>query len=392
MNVTISPSILSGTIVAPPSKSQAHRLFICAAFANVPTIIHCGPVGQDVEATIHCLQSLGASISCHNDIYSVHPICHAKDCILDVGESGSTLRFLLPIICALGVTCTIHLHGKLSQRPLAPLCTELRRHGAVLTQNEDTILVSGRLIGNEYSMAGNISSQFLSGIALALPLLGGGTINIDGAIASLSYLHMTLNVLEQFGINAKLVGNTICIDGTFTSPGSCCVEGDWSNAAFWFCANALGNYITVEGLNSNSFQGDHIIRDVLGQKQIDCNQIPDLIPPLAILAAFSSEETLFYHASRLRMKESDRITSCMEMINSIGGHAVITTDGFIVSGASILPGGTINCYNDHRIAMAAAIAGTKCPIKIMNAFVVKKSYATFWDDYCHLGGNIIWGM
>lgn len=390
MNVTITPTALRGTIAALPSKSQAHRLLLCAAFAQGETTLILPPVGQDVEATVRCLRALGADIRWSGNRCHVRPITEPRDAVLDVGESGTTLRFLLCIVCALGIRTTIRLHGRLAQRPLEPLWSVLQEHGAQLSRDGNEIDVSGSLTGQNYSLAANISSQFLSGILLALPLLGGGTLRLEGSPESTGYLDLTLDALRQFGIHAERRDCTIQICGTLQSPGTCIVEGDWSNAAFWLCANALGSGITVTGLNPNSLQGDRAMPELLGKTVVDCRQIPDLVPALSVAAAFRPGETRFCHAERLRLKESDRIAACVALIRALGAQAEETQHGFTVRGSDTLPGGTVDSFNDHRIAMAAAMAGTRCPVTIRDAQAVEKSYAAFWTDYCRLGGRLQW--
>jgi len=400
MNVIVRPSRLCGEIAAIPSKSQAHRMLICAALASEPTLIRCQSAGQDMDATARCLRALGAEIGCDEEGYHVSPIGtpvqHAE---LDVGESGSTLRFLLPVVCALGVNATFLLHGRLAQRPLEPLWSELQRNGARLSRDESTIEVSGCLTGRDYTLAANVSSQFLSGILMALPILGGGSLTMTGKLESESYLNMTVEALQRFGSNIKREDTTFYVpNGPLKSPESCAVEGDWSNSAFWLCAEAIGGQsIKVTGLDPASPQGDRAVVEVIaairkGNAVIDCTQIPDLVPPLAVLAALTPGNIRFAGAARLRLKESDRITACVQLLRSLGGEAEELPDGFTVEGKRRLQGGIVDSFGDHRIAMAAAIAAAGCEgeIEILNPQAVEKSYAAFWQDYCRLGGSIAW--
>ena len=400
MIARLTPRPLRGEIAALPSKSQAHRALICAALAKGKTRIVCGQTGQDVEATVRCLRALGAEIEYDGTAYTVAPIAApAQDAVPDVGESGSTLRFLLPVACALGVNTEFVLHGRLAKRPLEPLWSELRRHGAVLERGENTIRAGGKLAGKDFSLAANVSSQFLSGILFALCVMGGGSLHLETALESAPYFDMTCDALERFG--AELIKEEAVIrlaSGSMQSPGELAVEGDWSNAAFWLCADRIGgSRLTVTGLDPASRQGDRAAPACIdaicaGNAVIDCGQIPDLVPPLAALAAFCPGRTVFAGAARLRLKESDRIESVVQMLKSLGAEAGALPDGLWVEGRRCLPGGTVDACGDHRIAMAAAICAPGCegPVTVRGAEATEKSYAGFWKDYVNLGGCLTW--
>ena len=400
MIARLTPRPLRGEIAALPSKSQAHRALICAALAKGKTRIVCGQTGQDVEATVRCLRALGAEIEYDGTAYTVAPIAApAQDAVPDVGESGSTLRFLLPVACALGVNTEFVLHGRLAKRPMEPLWSELQRHGAVLERGENTIRTGGKLAGKDFSLAANVSSQFLSGILFALCVMGGGSLHLETAMESAPYFDMTCDALERFG--AELIKEEAVIrlaSGSMQSPGELAVEGDWSNAAFWLCADRIGgSRLTVTGLNPASRQGDRAAPACIdaicaGNAVIDCGQIPDLVPPLAALAAFCPGRTVFAGAARLRLKESDRIESVVQMLKSLGAEAGALPDGLWVEGRRCLPGGTVDACGDHRIAMAAAICAPGCegPVTIRGAEATEKSYAGFWKDYVNLGGCLTW--
>ena len=400
MIARLTPRPLRGEIAALPSKSQAHRALICAALAKGKTRIVCGQTGQDVEATVRCLRALGAEIEYDGTAYTVAPIAApAQDAVPDVGESGSTLRFLLPVACALGVNTEFVLHGRLAKRPLEPLWSELQRHGAVLERGENTIRAGGKLAGKDFSLAANVSSQFLSGILFALCVMGGGSLHLETALESAPYFDMTCDALERFG--AELIKEETLIrlaSGSMQSPGELAVEGDWSNAAFWLCADRIGgSRLTVTGLDPASRQGDRAAPACIdaicaGNAVIDCGQIPDLVPPLAALAAFCPGRTVFAGAARLRLKESDRIESVVQMLKSLGAEAGALPDGLWVEGRRCLPGGTVDACGDHRIAMAAAICAPGCegPVTIRGAEATEKSYAGFWKDYVNLGGCLTW--
>ena len=399
MIAKILPRPLRGTIAALPSKSQAHRLLICAALAKGESRIACGQTGQDVDATAACLRALGAGIEYDGKTYAVRPIAApARDAVLDVGESGSTLRFLLPLVCALGVNATFLLHGRLAQRPMEPLWSELQRHGAKLERGDNEIRVHGGLTGSDFSLAANVSSQFLSGILFALCVLGGGSLRLETALESAGYFDMTIDALRRFGAKIGRGENEIVFaPGKLQSPGALAVEGDWSNGAFWLCAGRIGGGLTVTGLDPDSRQGDRIAPTLIdaiyaGNAMIDCSQIPDLVPPLAALAAFCPGRTVFAGAARLRLKESDRIESVVQMLKSLGAEAGALPDGLWVEGRRCLPGGTVDACGDHRIAMAAAICAPGCegPVTIRGAEATEKSYAGFWKDYVNLGGCLTW--
>ena len=400
MIARLTPRPLRGEIAALPSKSQAHRALICAALADGPTRISCGPTGQDVAATVRCLRALGADVEYDGKTYAVTPIrAPAHNAVLDAGESGSTLRFLLPVACALGANATFLLRGRLTERPMEPLWSVLVRHGAVLARDENTIRTGGKLTGSDFSLAANVSSQFLSGILFALCVMGGGNLRLETALESAPYFDMTCGMLARFGAVLTQKNDTTCLaPGGLHSPGELAVEGDWSNAAFWLCAGRIGaSSLTVTGLDPESRQGDRIIPTLIdavcaGNAEINCSQIPDLVPPLAALAALRPGVTRFTGATRLRLKESDRIESTVWMLRSLGARAVAASDGLRVEGQASLPGGTVDACGDHRIAMAAAICAAGCtgPVVIRGAQATQKSYAGFWEDYVNLGGRVTW--
>ena len=401
MKATIYPSALSGEIESIASKSQAHRLLICAALADAPMRIRCATISADIEATAACLRALGADINYTSGVFTVDPIRKIpSSAVIDVGESGSTLRFLLPVVCALGVDTTIVMHGRLPERPLSPLWEELERHGASLSRPAaDTIQAVGTLSGGDYTLAANISSQFISGLLFALPLLDGKSrINLTGTLESSSYLEMTVRALRAFGVEADCDGDsyTLTAGQTYRSPGEAAVEGDWSNAAFWICADRiLGGTLSITGLDPDSPQGDRAaektsLRIAAGSAVVDCRDIPDLVPVLAVLASVSPGQTRFVNAGRLRIKESDRLAATASLLTALGGSVEELSDGLVVTGVAFLSGGEVDSANDHRIAMSAAVAALACrgPVILHGAQAVNKSYPAFWDDYRRLGGHV----
>ena len=392
MNITVYPKKLSGNISAIPSKSQAHRLLICAAFSDAATEIFCPQTNQDIEATVDCLNALGAYISRTEKGYSVKPATeYPKETILNCRESGSTLRFMLPIAGALGVTTTFILSGRLPFRPLSPLWEEMERMGCTLSRpTENTIICQGKLDCGNYSISGNVSSQFITGLLFALALIPGkSNLNITGKTESIPYIQMTQKALAKFGVST----DNYCIKGSFPfhSPGHIDVEGDWSNGAFFLAAVKTGSNLFVNGLDPDSPQGDRAVSELLESLENNCTicaaDVPDLVPILAVVAGCKKGAT-FTHIQRLRLKESDRVASVAQMLNSLGAQTKITEDTITVYPAQYRSC-IIDSVGDHRIAMSAAIAATVAngPVTILGAECVCKSYPGFWDDFKKLGGN-----
>ena len=415
MRVILQPGAVSGTVQAIPSKSVAHRLLICAALADKPTHVFCENESQDIAATVRCLQSLGASIWHEGGAYRVIPIHRERvpqPCTLDCGESGSTLRFLVPVVCALGVTTTFKMAGRLAQRPMEPLATQLREHGCTITHKPETqeMEVSGQLLSGTFTIPGNVSSQFITGLLFALPLLAEeSTLRVEGELESKGYVDMTLSALQTFGLTPPQAdGSWKVSPGVFQSPGTLRVEGDWSNAAPWLCMGVLGgDGITVDGMDPNSLQGDKAVCEVLARMggtisgttaqpgtlspvTIDARNIPDLVPVLAAAAAAIPGETRVVGAARLRLKESDRLATTAQTLNALGGEVEETEDGLIIRGKSRLVGGTVDAQGDHRIAMLAAVASVVCdsPVTITGAEAIRKSYPAFWEDLRALGKEV----
>lgn len=392
MDITIHPHGLKGCIDAIPSKSQAHRLLICCAFSDKPTTMECPQTNEDIEATVQCLNALGADIRPTESGYHITPVSQAPDsAVLDCGESGSTLRFLLPIACALGVNATFQLHGRLPYRPLSPLWEELERMGCTLTRpTETTITTSGKLRAGSFSIDGNVSSQFITGLLFAAALLeGNSAITIVGKLESKPYVEMTQQALKAFGVDTS--GYQIAGSFPFRSPGNIQAEGDWSNGAFFLGANALGSNVCISNLNPASAQGDRIVAEILAAKEsiptISAADIPDLVPILSVVFG-AKNGAVFTDIARLRLKESDRVASVCDMLNRLGAKATATENTLTVE-----PGAyhscTIDAVGDHRIAMSAAIAATIADgsITILGAECVAKSYPAFWQVYQQLGGN-----
>lgn len=409
MDITIFPEKLNGKVSSIPSKSHAHRLLVCAALADQPTRIEISSLCDDLTATISCISSFGCEIEhCYGQAEIVTPIgALPSSAVATCGESGSTLRFILPLAGALGVDTLFHLEGKLPYRPLSPLWEEMERNGCRLAwQSRSAMLssgahlsravtaglhLSGQLRPGHYRIDGGVSSQFISGLLMALPLLDGESrLELMGRMESKPYVDLTLQTLSQFGIEWK---DFQCAgQQKFKSPGTVQVEGDWSSAAFWLAADSIGSSIEVEGLSPNSVQGDKAICQLLEQLKehttISAADIPDLVPILAVVAAVN-KGAVITDVRRLRMKESDRINTIIEMLNALGGRAFADENTLTIYPADLI-GGTVDSYNDHRIAMAAAIASTVCkyPVTILGAECVSKSYPSFWKEFTRLGGKI----
>ena len=383
MDIILHPCPLSGSVTVIPSKSQAHRLLICAALADNATTLICPQTSRDMDATAQCLCALGATIDKTAEGYHIQPIAQTpQKAVLDCHDSGSTLRFLLPIAGALGVDTLFRLEGRLPHRPLSPLWEEMERMGCSLSRpTPDTIRCRGKLKLGSYSIAGNVSSQFITGLLFAQSLIAGKTsLKITGKLESKPYVNLTKAAMDLFQAPR------------YHSPGTVTVEGDWSNGAFWLAAQSLGSNLTVSGLSETSVQGDRAaakwIHELTQEKcTISAADIPDLVPILSVAAAFG-HGAVFTDIARLRLKESDRIASTIAMLEALGGQAEASQDTLTVYPAKLY-GGTVDSVNDHRIAMAAAIAATACTgdVVILGAECVEKSYPNFWTEYRRLGGN-----
>lgn len=395
MNITIHPGKLSGSIEIPSSKSYAHRLLIAAALADVPTEVCMNALNNDITATADCLSALGAQINRTDAGFLVYPIGSIADAhrTLFCGESGSTLRFMIPVAAALGASCTFTGAGRLPERPNAILTEALNAHGAHVDSDLLPMHLSGKLTGGTYAIAGNISSQYITGLLMALPLCKEDSeIILTTKLESAAYVDITLETLSPFGIIAERTETGWRIPGgqKYRSPGIISAEGDWSGAAFWFAANSLDSNVTCLGLNEKSLQGDRAIVEMLSRlsSEIDVSDTPDLVPALAVAAAAHPGTTRITGAARLRIKESDRLRAVADMIRNLGGKVDESDDCLIIHGGMPLTGGTVDGRNDHRIVMAAAIAATTVtgPVTITDAQAVAKSYPAFFDHFNQLGG------
>ena len=416
MQTTIFPSVTKGQIKAIASKSVAHRLLICAAFADKTSIIECAETNDDINATINCLCALGAKIEREKIFFKITPIKEVNTkAVLPCSESGSTLRFLLPVCAALGGEFTFDMKGRLPKRPLSPLKELLEENGiSFTTLNDSQLMLKGTLLCNDLEIAGNVSSQFITGLLLALTVMKkGASLRITKTLESAPYVDITLDALSQFGVLIESNNNTFTIpeNSVLTAPSEVRVEGDWSNAAFPLALGIIGKEtVYVTGLSKNSKQGDKEIINILksfGGKvkehnggfiaepsslcgiELDASQIPDLVPIIATVAAVAKGKTVIYNASRLRLKESDRLQSISSVLSNLGADIAQTDDGLIINGKESLSGGNVSSFGDHRIAMSASVASVVCRgnVILKGAEATQKSYPSFWEDMQILGLN-----
>ena len=409
--IKLLPGQRSGVTAAPSSKSHAHRLLICAGLGTVRVTVSCGDISKDIAATAKCLEALCADISEEGrGILCVEPKRRhtAEEKILPCGESGSTLRFLIPVCGALGESVVFRMEGRLADRPLAPLDRLLREHGMSIEKDGSELHCSGKLRGGVFEIPGDISSQYISGLLFALPLLeGDSTIRITGKLESSAYIAMTEAALRQAGISFQRRENEYTVSGNqhYALTEACAAEGDYSNGAFFLCMGALSEGgITVKNMPPQTLQGDSAVVDVLrrfgadvsvcGSEitvkkgnltgcEIDASGIPDLVPVLSVVAAAAKGETRIVNAARLRFKESDRLSTTAELLTCLGGTVTELSDGLIIKGGTPLSGGSVNSHNDHRIAMSAAVAAciSTNPVTVLDPECTSKSFPRFWENF-----------
>lgn len=419
MTVTLTPGSRTGAVRIPCSKSQAHRRLILAALGEREVTVECDGLSRDILATAACLNALGAEIAdAGGSALRVSPIrsVPAELRILPCGESGSTLRFLLPVVGVLGAEAVFHREGRLPDRPLAPLDGVLADHGMSLRTGGADLFCAGRLRSGDYAIRGDVSSQYISGLLMALPRLeGDSTLTVTGRWESEAYVTMTEDAMRQAGIDFEKKSIVYIIHGNQRPklPERLTVEGDWSSAAFFLCMGAFSHQgITVMGMNMASSQGDRAVTDILrtmgamvevsgdtvtvrrGELRgctVDAAPVPDLIPTLCAVAATAKGETRIVNAGRLRLKESDRIESTAAMLRALGGRVDTLPEGMIVHGTPALAGGEVDPQGDHRIAMAAAVAACACtgPVTVHQSHCTKKSYPRFWEDLAALRGETV---
>ena len=404
MDVKITPRRLSGVVTPPPSKSLAHRWILAAALAAGTSVVKNVAFSEDIEATLRCMEALGASWETREDRLQIAGIGGERRLFgdlpqFDCGESGSTLRFLIPIALTVDQGGVFTGRGRLMERPQQPYFDLFDRRGISYALEGGALTVRGSLSPGEFRLRGDVSSQFFTGLLMALPLLEGPSVVISTTkLESASYTSMTMGVLARCGVHVRWSPalNGFGVEPGIYSPFEETVEADWSQAAFWYAALSLGSNLRLRGLKGQSAQGDAAVVGhyqklaLTGEVKINLSDCPDLLPPLAVMAAVRRGTTRFTHAARLRLKESDRLATVARMLKALGGAVSEEKDGLTVYGVSTLPGGVVDGANDHRIVMAAAIAATRCqgPVVIRGAEAVRKSYPNFWRDYENLGGAV----
>lgn len=393
--VKIENSILKGTVTAPPSKSAAHRALICSFLAGEGSV---SPIidSKDMQATTGVIDALKRGDSTLN-------------CI----ESGSTLRFMIPVAAALGKNVTFTGEGRLPQRPVGEYLEILPKHNVKVESNGFLPLsISGKLTNGTYEVAGNVSSQYITGLLLALANVDGDSaVILTTKLQSKPYVDMTVKVMADYGVDVKETEFGYLIHGNQQFKKlDYTVEGDWSQAAFFLVAGAIGGDVTVKGLDMSSTQGDKEIVNVIKKfggnitvehneircfggdlkgAEIDATDIPDLVPIIAVLSAFAKGKTVIKGAERLRYKESDRIESVVQNLKLIGAEVQETTDGMIINGGKKLNSAKLKGFNDHRIVMAFAVAGLYIDgtVEFDDAESINKSYPSFFEDYNRMGGK-----
>lgn len=419
-HVTLSPSKLKGEVIIPTSKSVCHRAVICAGLSEGISNIDNVVFSQDIEATCGAMSNLGVEISLDKEASKIKVKGTAKlepkDASIDCFESGSTLRFLIPVAATTGKKVTFDGRGKLVERPLEDyyrIFDEQQIHyenaGGKLP-----LTIDGKLKAGEYRIKGDVSSQFISGLLFALPLLQGDSkIIVTTELESKPYVDLTIDALRTFSVEVENVNyREFIVKGNQKYQASDYrVEGDFSQAAFWLVAGSIGADVACDGMNMNSLQGDKAVIEIIksmggeisveGSKikalpsktkgaVIDAAECPDLVPVLTVLAALSEGTTEIINAARLRFKESDRLSAITTELNKIGADIEEKEDGLIIRGKEFLNGGTVDSWNDHRIAMALAVASIRCKeaVIIKDSSCIKKSYPNFWEHFRELGGNL----
>ena len=418
MDITITPAKLAGSVTPPPSTAQAHRALIAAALADGESVISNVAFSQDIAATLDCLDNLGANFERDGNTVTVQgmgasamsPLRRLAYPHLDCGESGSTLRFLIPIALAVRGGGIFSGRGRLMERPQKPYFDLFDEKGIYHELKDGVLTVTGTLAPGEYRLPGDVSSQFVTGLLYALPLRDGDSeIILTSPLESRGYVDMTLDVLKRFGIVVEETENGFLIPGRqIYQPHDFAIEADWSQAGFWYAAKFLGNPVDVTGMNPDSVQGDAVIDTQTAELglelgpglglelgpglglELDVSNCPDLVPPLAAMAALrAGQTTRLTNAARLRIKESDRLAAVTQVLNALGADVTEEPDSLTIRGKEALAGGAmVDSFNDHRIAMMAAIAATRCekPVTVLGAECVAKSYPDFWEEYERLGG------
>lgn len=411
MDKKIIPSVLCGEVNIPPSKSAAHRALICAALSEGTSRVTPFCTSKDIQATVACLKALGMRVETDKEGYTVHRAETLKNGILDFNESGSTARFLLPVAAALGADVTAQGKGRLPQRPMDVLTSLMREHGVEVSSDKLPMALKGKMTSGDFALPGNISSQYISGLMLAAPLMEGDTYIIPTtSLESVGYIDMTISAMQRQGVTVEETNNGWKISAEQTyQPADIQIEGDWSQVAFFMSAAAVGGDIKIHGLDFASKQGDMAALDVfaafgaditikdgvlqvkkgtLRGIEVNAADIPDMVPAIAATAAFAQGKTVIHSAERLRIKESDRIKTTIAALTAMGIKTEEREDGMLIYGGCP-KGGVIDGANDHRIVMAFSIAAAfaEGESTILGTEAVSKSYPEFFEDFIKLGGK-----
>lgn len=413
MEVKITPAALSGSVIIPPSKSAAHRALICAALSRGESRVTPYCTSKDIRATVSCLKALGMDIEEDRNGYTLSKGKNTNGEILDFNESGSTARFLLPIAAALGANVTATGSGRLPERPMDTLTTLFRQHGVKASSDNLPITLNGKLTGGDFCLPGNISSQFISGLLMAAPLIGE-EVNVipTTALESVGYIDMTISAMKKYGVNIEETNNGWRLpEGSRYAAANTVIEGDWSQAAFFMSAAAIGGDIKIHGLDFASLQGDmaaldvfaafganisvedgvlHVRKGGLHGIEVNAANIPDMVPAIAATAAFAKGKTVIHSAERLRIKESDRIKTTIAALSAMGIKTEERADGMVIYGGTPV-GAQIDGANDHRIVMAFSVAAAYAQGEstITGAQAINKSYPEFFEDLKGIGGKLI---
>lgn len=407
INRLIENKKLNGKISGITSKSYAHRAIFCAALARGESILEIDNLSKDIEASINVVESLGVKVSREGSKFHIEtPEEYNKKTLIDVGESGSTLRFILPILGALGIEAEVIRRGSLITRTNSVYFDLFPKHGVSIKEEGEKIFISGKLKNYSFELPGNISSQFITGLLLAAGGIGQDcNIKLTTETESRPYIDMTIDVMDKFGVKVLENKNIYSSRGKFIGQ-DYIVEKDWSNALFF-----LGAGVEVIGLNKLSIQGDMKALkyfEELGLENtskdsykfvkkneakdkiiIDAKNIPDTIPVLSVLAGIYGKDVEVINIERLKLKESDRVESTIEMLKNLGVKVFLKENSFSFKGIKEFNSCKINSFNDHRIAMSASIAAgfAKGPIEIIDSECVEKSYKEFYKDLASLGGE-----
>ena len=416
---SVTNAIPTGTIASIPAKAHAHRALICAALANSSSTILLSRTSKDIDATMDSLRGLGAHVVYKNKVVTVTPGPVPTKGNVVPHESGTTLRLLLPVAASICNEVDVDAKGRLPDRPLEPMLGEMKAHGVTFSQDKPPFTMTGLLQGGQFSMVGDVSSQFFSGLLLAAPQCGGAIITSTTPLQSSDYVTLTTTTMANFGVTVDHTPASdtvqesfaVAANTTFKGQSNYQIEGDWSNTAIWMVAAGMtGKPITITGMNKNSVQADRRIMQIMidtgcdvvwdgmnvtvmgrAVKPIhaDLEQMPDMLPVMAALACSIHGESSFVKGARLRLKESDRLEAVANLVRNLGGTVREDGDDLYIIGSGILKGGQGDCVNDHRLVMAGTLMAliSENPVTLKDSEAITKSYPDFFEDWNLLGGN-----